>query len=462
MALALERDMVLEKAETEGCVLLSRRNPRFLPAPVFRLHPIQAAVLALFDGTRTIDDVATIAGQVFGRAAKDARQLVGSTVERYRQFLVEGATNDALDPASLLFPSRRELHGIRDAAPAGLMWVVTEVCNKKCRYCYKDAQFVASGWAKDATFSGARFAELMDEAAEIGVTNVLLTGGEPFLRPDLIDLIGVIIEHGIEVVPLTKDLITGERMRALVRTGVKTLEISLDSHRPEAVAYLTGIPGAFEQMVATVKAAADHGLPVVLRPVLTSLNVRDFEGLVALASELQVVHVLVDFYGKTCGRHDPALEVPPEETQWVRAKAVELAERHPGLRLELRHDRTDAHVQGVGRGCMEGSRGMTILPDGRVTKCEHWKLSEALTYGDLRTQSIMDVWQSDRLAQLNCAPREAYADTVCARCRKFDDCNERRGRCSLTSLLKYQTPYAPDVHCPIGAFKARRNHAAHA
>jgi radical SAM protein with 4Fe4S-binding SPASM domain len=422
-------------------------------------------VLALFDGTRSVEEIAGIVAAVFDRAIDEARRLLDSISRRYRQFLVEGEVDGAhpsADPADLVFSTRYDFRGIREPAPMALLWVVTECCNKRCRYCYKDAQFVADDCATDLALSAARVAELIAEASEIGVTTMVLSGGEPFLRPDLIDLIAVMVDHGIEVVPITKARITGDRMKALVRSGAQSLHVSLDSHRPETVDLLTGVPGAFDQIVATLRAAADHGLPVVLRPVLTSFNVRDFEGLVELASELKVAEILVDLYGESCGRHDPIFEVSTEDYRWLRRTCVELAERFPRTLTQFKFDRPLQAADAVGRGCVEGSRGMTILPDGKVTKCEHWRFGEELTYGDLRTQSIMEAWESDRIAQINSAPREAYAGTVCGRCKKLADCNRLRGRCSLTAMLEYHTPFAPDAYCPIGAFEKRSSHAADA
>jgi MoaA/NifB/PqqE/SkfB family radical SAM enzyme len=420
-------------------------------------------VLALFDGTRSAEDIAGIVAAVFDRTIDEARNLLDSVSKRYCQFLVEGQANGAnanADPVELVFPTQYDFRDIREPAPMALLWVVTECCNKKCSYCYKDAQFVSDDCATDLALPAARVAELIAEAAEIGVTTWVLSGGEPFLRPDLIDLIRDMVDHGIEVVPITKARISGERMKALVRSGVQSLHVSLDSHRPETVDRLTGIPGAFDQIVATLRAAAHHGLPVVLRPVLTSFNVRDFEGLMELASELKVAEVLVDLYGESCGRHDPSFEVSPEDYRWLRQTSVELAGRFQQTRTEFKFDRPALIAEKAGRGCVEGSRGMTFLPDGKVTKCEHWRFGEELTYGDLRTQSIMEVWESDRIARINRAPVEAYAGTVCGRCKKLMECNQRRGRCSLTAMLEYQTPFAPDAYCPIGAFKKGNSHAA--
>lgn len=463
MGWTLRPDLVLQKAEPEGYVLLYSREPACHPNPVFRLHPLQAMVLALCDGTRTAEDLTAIVAGVFDRTPLQARHLVESVSNRYRQFLAEsngGTATPPADPVDLVFSTSYDFRGIREPAPVALLWVVTEFCTKRCRYCYKDAQFVADGVAGDLTLSFDRMVELIEEAAEIGVNTIVLSGGEPFLRPDLIDLIGVMIEHGMEVVPITKDRITGERMKALARTGLRQLHVSLDSHRAETVDLLTGIRGAFEQIVATVRSAADCGVPVVLRPVLTSLNVRDFEGLIALAAELKVTEVLADLYGESCGRHDPAYLVPPEDYAWLRRVTEELQARHPELNLSFKFDNSMKEAHAAGRGCVEGSRGMTMLPDGRVTKCEHWRFGEELTYGDLRRQSIMEAWQSDAIARLNCAPREAFDGSICGRCRKLAECNERRGRCTLSAMLEYRTPFAPDVYCPIGAFQKRSAHAA--
>ncbi|HXH40132.1 MAG TPA: radical SAM protein [Thermoanaerobaculia bacterium] len=465
MALTLRNGIVLQKSEPEGCVLLYDREPSYYPAPVFRLHPLHAMVLALFDGTKSIDDVAGIVAGVFDRQPEQGRQLLDALLKRYRQFLAEAPDSGAagaVDPAALLFPVRMHSGELREPAPMALFWVVTECCTKKCLYCYKDARFVAYGGAGDMTISTARMVELIGEAADIGVTTVVLSGGEPFLRPDLFELIGVMTGRGIDVVPITKERITGERMHALARSGAQALHVSLDSHRPGSVDFLTGVNGAFDGMVATLAAAAEHGVPVVLRPLLTSVNVRDFDGVVELADAYGVTRILADFYGSSCGRHDAAFAITADDERWVRETCAELHERFPRIAIELKADHRGVSGDVVRKGCVEGLRGMTFLPDGRVTKCEHWRFGEELIYGDLRTQSIMEVWQSERITEITGAPRPAYERTVCGRCKQFTECNERRGRCTMSTLLEHGTPFAPDVYCPIGAFKKRSGYVTHA
>lgn len=463
MGLRLRPDMLLDRREDQ--VVLCKREGGS-PGPVFPLHPLQVMVLGLLDGARTREEVAGLVSGALQRPKAEAGLLVDTVCSRYRQFLREGepASGLAWDPVQWgLTAQRRTLLPTREPAPRALLWVVTECCNRRCRYCYKDADFVGEGEATDLSLSLGRVRELAREAEEIGVTSIVLTGGEPFLRPDLVEAIAAFVEHGVKVIPITKSRITGERMRALAATGLEELHVSLDSHDLETVDFLTGVPGTFGEMTETLAAAAAHGLAVVLRPTLTHLNVRHLEDLVAVAHGLGVRRFLVDTYGESCGRHDASFELSPEDASWLEHAADELQRRFPDISFNLRRaaPRTGDSGEGVPRkrrerGCVEGLRGLTFLPDGRATKCEHWP-GDHLVFGDLRRQSILEVWNSERLREINHAPRERYAGTVCARCKKFDDCNDLRGRCAQSALLRYGTPFAPDSHCPIGAH-GRRNH----
>lgn len=460
MGRILRPDMTLEKVEEEGYVLLRRRDGAERRGPAFRLHPVQGLIFALLDGQRRRDEVATIVAAVFDRSPEEAETIVGTVFDRYRQFLVEappGARREGVpEPEELLFPTDYDFTRIREAAPVAMLWVVTECCSKRCRYCYKDATFIGDGPATDLALGFERMRQLLAEAADIGVGSLVLSGGEPFLRPDLIDLISVAVELGIEVIPITKARLVGETMERLAATGLERLHVSLDSHRPEMVDFLTGVDGAFDDITATLGAAAEHGVRAVLRPVLTSFNVRHLVELVELADGLGVREYIIDIYGESCGRHEDVFYISDEDYRWLRDARDELAERYPDAGLELKFEKPEIFDKvGVGRGCVEGAKGLTFLPDGRVTKCEHWRFGDELTYGDLRTQSILEVWESEALQRINGAPQASFAGTPCYRCKRFEACSEHRGRCALSALLEHGTYRAPDVYCPIGAFERR-------
>ena len=457
MPLTLRSDVRLEPRVAEGFVALFPDGESRSHRPIFRLHPWQGMALSLFDGHRAQEDVAGILSSVLGRSIEDARHLVTTLLRRYRQFLIEGKSSSVpfrsktLDSDDFLFATHFSFKSKREAAPSALRWVVTEYCDKKCQYCFMNAIFT-EGAAPDLDLGYDRVCEIIEEASEIGVNRLILSGGEPFLRPDLIDLIGLMVEKRIDVVPITKSRIVGARMKALATTGLSELHISLDSHRAAAVDQLTGIAGAFEQMTDTIKGAVAHGINVVLRPVLTNLNVRDIEGIILLALDLGVARIRLDVYGQTCGRHQQSLKLTPDSNAWLEENWPRLEARYRDRPVDVAFDLPTGPGE-VEKGCVEGLRGMTLLPDGRVTKCDRWQRDDQLIYGDLRHQSIVECWNSEELMGINFPERESYTGTICYHCKNLPTCDHVRGRCSMSSLAEYNTPSAPDTYCPIGAFK---------
>jgi|GEM_PF-1425935 len=468
MGWMLRPEIHLEARPAEGRVLLYPRGKTGaeptdgkLRVPAFPLHPLQAVALTLLDGRREPAEIVDLLSELLDSSRDSMARLVDTTLERNRLFLVERASDQpvedgrspARNPADYLFaapPDSPHFGSLQEPAPAVLLWVVTEHCNKKCRYCYKDAVFTGRETTPDSTLKGERVLELAEEAAALGVTELVLSGGEPFLRPDLPELIAHFLALGIDVIPITKARIVGERMARLAAAGLQLLHVSLDSGCPETVDFLTGVDGAFDGMVDTLRAAAEHGVSVALRPVMTRYNVRDLPGLAELGYGLGVRRFIVDTYGTGCGRHEDGLLLADGDLPRLRRTVAALGERFEDAGFEMRQD-VPQSLEPEERGCKEGLQSLTFLPDGRVTKCEHWSGDEVI-YGDLKTQSLLEVWQSKALQDILAPPRQCFAGTPCARCKKYERCNAWRGRCSLSALQSRGTLGAPDCYCPIGAF----------
>ena len=464
MAWKLRSDMRLEPRPARGYVALCPKDAARAESLVFPLHPYHGMVMALFDGRRTTDDVVDILDGVIDRSRESARHLVDVLLRRYRQFFVDADPADAngtsgasevaeVDPASCIFPSSYHFNHLREAAPSALLWVVTEFCDKKCRYCFMNAIYTDSlEQPPDVGLSFERVCQIIEEAAAIGVNRIILSGGEPFLRPDLPEIIAKLVEHRIDIVPITKHRITGDRMRRLAAAGLRDLHVSLDSPNAAMVANLTGVPTAFDDMIETIRGAVAHGIDVTLRPTLAEQNVRDAEGLIELALELGVKTILFAKYGDACGRHEDELSLTSESKRFLADTLPLLRARYRDAPIALEFDEAAGHRR-RDEGCVEGLRGLTFLPNGVATKCEHWRFDDQLVFGDLRRQSLLEVWNSDRLHSINFPEREAYAGTICYHCKNLEHCDYVRGRCSMSTLKEYGTPFGPDSHCPIGAFE---------
>lgn len=171
---------------------------------------------------------------------------------------------------SALFPSR--------------LWVYTNFhCNLACSYC----SVASSPQAAPRRLGPERFAALVDEAVREGFTELYVTGGEPFLEPDLADMLLTATEH-LDVVCLTNAMLyRGTRRRELERlAGAErlTLQTSLDGPDPGAHDRWRGA-GSWARAMAGLDLAVSLGLPVRVGMTETPDNVGSGEALRTLLAE---------------------------------------------------------------------------------------------------------------------------------------------------------------------------------
>ncbi len=143
---------------------------------------------------------------------------------------------------------------------------ITERCTLKCAYCRADEGICP----KRNELSAADLIRIVRATTQLGVNKVRLTGGEPMLRRDLLEIIaGVRAVGGIREITMTTNAqhLPGQA-RALKAAGLDRLNISLDSLRPERYAEITG-GGSLQKVLCGIDEALDAGfVPLKLNAVL--------------------------------------------------------------------------------------------------------------------------------------------------------------------------------------------------
>ena len=110
------------------------------------------------------------------------------------------------------------------------------------------------------------------ELQDLGAVMVTLTGGEPLLRRDLEEIIELFDERSCLIVGTTGAGLTRQRARALRRSGLFGVGISLDSTNEEEHDRLRGVKGAFRIALDGLRAASEAGL----YPYVVTVATRDF------------------------------------------------------------------------------------------------------------------------------------------------------------------------------------------
>ena len=231
------------------------------------LHARGDAALAAW-----VDDLASRDGLSPTQAAEVLRGCAADT----RQVWERPAHSEYLGRCAYLKPQRlREL------------WIhLTNRCNYACRHC-----LVSSGPAGKDGLSAEAVADVIRQARELGAETFFLTGGEPLLRHDLPDVLGLILDDpAAHAVVMTNGSLVGEEFLGAIGGLDRErlhLQVSVDGSTAELNDELRS-PGSYGQTVGGLKRALAAGLHTTLATVVVEANVGDLPAMAALLGEMGV------------------------------------------------------------------------------------------------------------------------------------------------------------------------------
>jgi radical SAM protein with 4Fe4S-binding SPASM domain len=164
--------------------------------------------------------------------------------------------------------------------PLSVQLDLTYRCNERCIHCYLDHD-------DHGEMTTAEIKDLLDQMADAGVFYLTISGGEILMRRDFFE----ILEHARArtfCVKLKTNgvLIRKKEAQRLRELGVEAVQISIYSHRPEVHDAITKMPGSLRQSIGAVRLLREQGLTVTMANVLMVQNATDYQGVRALAAEL--------------------------------------------------------------------------------------------------------------------------------------------------------------------------------
>lgn len=326
-------------------------------------------------------------------------------------------------------------------------WNLTRRCNLACGHCYLDAS--------QREMAGR---EELDTAAALGVIDQLagvapgamlvLTGGEPLLRPDLEELVRAATNSGLlPVIGSNGVLLDLRRARTLKEAGAAGIGLSLDATDQEHHDALRGKPGAMLGALRGIVAAHAVGLPFQLQCTLFEHNRHQVRELTALAR--QVGATAIHFFFLVCtGRGSTQTDLSPEAYEESLREILRLQESYDDLLVRVRCAPYVRRLQGLGSGeergsfaawsgaCLAGRSYFRITPEGRITPCPYLPLE----LGDLRERPLARILEeSPELAHM----RGELPGGKCALCDFRVSC----GGCRARAFAAHGDPMAEDPKC---------------
>lgn len=172
-------------------------------------------------------------------------------------------------------PAVRMGHHDPNDRPFIVIWEVTRACALVCRHCRADAQHRAH----PDQLSTAQGRALLEEIAAFGrpFPIVVLTGGDPFERADLAELVrhGTDLGLSMSISPSVTPKLTRDRVRALREAGGKAMSVSLDGATAATHDDFRGISGTFASTLEAARMIGEEGFRLQVNTTVTRNNVRE-------------------------------------------------------------------------------------------------------------------------------------------------------------------------------------------
>jgi AdoMet-dependent heme synthase len=162
-------------------------------------------------------------------------------------------------------------------------WEVTRSCNLACGHCRASA--VRGPYEGELDTEKCKL--ILDEIVAVGKPVIILTGGEPLLRPDICEIAAYGDGKGLRMVLATNGtLVTEAAAENLIRAGIKRVSVSIDGPEAESHDAFRGVPGAFAGAMAGIAAMKRAGLEFQINTTITKTNLSRIREIHDLAHRL--------------------------------------------------------------------------------------------------------------------------------------------------------------------------------
>lgn len=327
------------------------------------------------------------------------------------------------------------------APPWALLAELSHGCPLRCSYCSNPVELIS----RSSELTADQWAGVFRQAADLGVVQTHLSGGEPLLRRDLTEIVAAADRAGIHTQLVTSGVgLYEKRLAALLDAGLRSVQLSVQHADPAASELIAGARSfAAKELAAQLVRAAD--LPLGLNVVLHRANLDALDDLVELALAWGAERVELanaQFYGWALRNRDALL---PDRAQISRARqSVERWRERLAGQLELVWVVPD-YVDGTAKPCMGGwgAVSLTVAPDGTVLPCPAAAALPGLDAPNVKDHCLEWIWHESKA--FNLYRGEEWMSDPCRTCdlrtKDFGGC-----RCQAHALTGDATRTDPACH----------------
>jgi|GEM_PF-311967 len=316
-----------------------------------------------------------------------------------------------------------------------LTWNVTNRCNLKCKHCYAN-----SGLLSDKELSLFEAQKMIKDAKSLGLKFILFTGGEPFLRRDLFEIMKYAKSLNLNLFLATNGILIEKKHLKHLREYVAKVNISIDYPIESMHDSFRGRKGAFKKAVEAIEMLLENDINVGVSVTVFNKNINYIPDLIQFCKYRGLSLNIKRFIEVGRGKNK-AEEQIFSKTEYRRLKQIlrsntyeKVSYKDPIYMCEVAEFGEQSFA-----GCLAGINILSITATGEIVIC-----TKALKpLGNIRTDNLIKVWNENTILQ---DLRRRNIGGKCSNCKNILIC----GGCRAAAHNEYKDLLAQDPLCEFG------------
>ena len=335
------------------------------------------------------------------------------------------------------------------SSPMDVELLLTHNCNLKCKHCFQSSELHSD---KRTHLSTHEWEKIFIELEKANIYNVIISGGEPMMYPHFEQLLRKVTDLRMSFSILTNGMLISEKNLDIFKKKNVSVTISLDGCTAEQHEFLRG-KNTFEHIVRTIDLMVKNGVNLNIAHVVNAHNKEHLEELILFLINKGVHHLsinLVEPEGRAFS--NDFLLLSPKEESLMRKKITQLQTNYSDrITIDFPNLSYKENIDGYSKDekvfCAAGTKRVAISSDGCVYPCVYAFNLPFLKIGDLKTETLQDIWEKESAWQLMRGGITISQIDTCNSCKLHSFCSMRN--CRIKSYSQKLGLFAKPDNCLI-------------
>lgn len=318
-----------------------------------------------------------------------------------------------------------------------IIWIITGRCNLNCPYCYAYRYRFEEEIGRETVF------RIIDEAYSVGVEYINFTGGEPFLREDLPDILKYALKLGIETSVFSNLTLMDDVKAEIIKKYDSYILTSMDG--PKEIYELVKGRGMWSRFIRGLEILREKDVDVHINIPVSRLNYKYVDKTIRLAVDLGVDSLSLIPVMNSGRALETKTFIEREEFLYALEKADQVA-RELGI--------------GIAVWCTPFLQYIGKYKNLYSSNCRYWKVIDLTPSGKILLCDVTGIIIGDvvkdglrkSLEKLENNPWYKKIWETPSECKNCIFSNICRGGCYARAYMKYHKIPAPDPLCPLAIY----------